>query len=164
MSRARESREEETKYLRRALSTLEQSAVQAYASEALASCRAVGRLVMHSQCPNDQSLEDAFQAPLRDIVEEAFRLATMIQENIITANYGPFLPRSGDPFDPETMVVEKGDKVSPNDQVVCTTSIGLLCWKKEGRDSTSSLSPQYVFKQAQVFTEASLIDIYRAVV
>ncbi|KAG9044027.1 hypothetical protein FS837_008863 [Tulasnella sp. UAMH 9824] len=147
------------KYLRGALSNMEQLAVQAYVSEALANCRVVGRLAMKSQCPNDQAFEDAFQSPLRSIVEEAFGLSTMIQERMITANYGPFLPRSGDPFDPKTMVVEKGDKVSENDHVVCTTGIGLVCWKKEGRDSTSKLSPQFVFKEAQVFTEASLNDL-----
>lgn len=147
------------KYLREALSSREQSAIRAYASEALESCRAVGRLTMKSQCPNDQALENAFQAPLRAIMEETFGLATIIQEKMITANYGPHLPPSGAPFDPESMVVEKGDKVSANDQVVCTTGIGLLCWKKEGRDSSSRLWPQYVFKQAQVFTEASLNDL-----
>ncbi|KAG8957100.1 hypothetical protein FRC00_004472, partial [Tulasnella sp. 408] len=80
---------------------------------------------------------------------ESFAPSTTIQEKMITANYGPYLPQIGAPFDPESMVVEKGDKVSANDQVVCATGIGLLCRKKEGRDSTSRLSPEYVFKPAQ---------------
>ncbi|KAG8929280.1 hypothetical protein FRC00_001497 [Tulasnella sp. 408] len=147
------------KYLGRTLPSLEQSAVQVYVNEALANCLVVGRLAMKSQCPNGQAFEDAFQDPLRSIMEEAFRLSATIQEKMITANYGPYLPRIGAPFDPESMVVEKGDKVSANDHVVCTTGIGLLCRKKEGRDSTSSLSPEYFFKPAQVFTEASLNNL-----
>ncbi|KIO27485.1 hypothetical protein M407DRAFT_232745 [Tulasnella calospora MUT 4182] len=147
------------KYLGQSLASQKQSAVQAYVSEALARCRIVGRLVMKSQCPDDQAFENAFQTQLRAIMEEAFELSTAIQERMITANYEPYMPRSGDSFQSEFMAVEKGDEIFPDDHVVCTTGIGLLYWKKEGRENTSRLSPKLVFKAAQVFTEGNLMEL-----
>ncbi|KAG8902707.1 hypothetical protein FRC01_009499, partial [Tulasnella sp. 417] len=147
-------------YLRRILSTQERTAVQAYVRETLAHCRVVGQLVMKSHCPNEKTFEDAFQAQLHSIMEEALGLSTILQERRITANYEPFVPPTGAPFQPESMVVETRDKIFANDHVVCTTGLGLLYWKKEGRERTSERSPKHVFKEAQVFTERNLNNAF----
>lgn len=111
---------------------------------------------MKSHCPDDQAFEDAFKTQLHAIMDEAFGLSTIIQERRVTANYEPYMPPSGTPFQPESMVVETRDKTFPDDYVVCTTGLGLLYWKKEGRVRTSEPSLKHVFKEAQVFTERNL--------
>lgn len=143
-------------YLRRVMSSHERSAVRTCVREALAHCGVVGRLVMKSHCPDEQAFKDAFQPQLHAIMDEAFGLSTIIQERRVTANYEPYMPPSGTPFQPESMVVETRDKAFPDDHVVCTTGLGLLYWKKEGRVRTSEPSPKHVFTEAQVFTERNL--------
>lgn len=138
--------------MRQTLSGAEEAAIGAYVSEALASCLAVGRLAMQNRFPSDQSLVDDFQAELRIIITEAIELSYMIREKMITANYEPYVPAGGAPFDPKFMAVEQQEKAAPDDRVICTTGIGLLYWRKEGGEGTSKTSPKLAFKKAQVFT------------
>lgn len=78
---------------------------------------------------------------------------------MITANYEPFIPSDGDEFDPESMVVAQEDNSFPNDRVVCTTGLGLLCWLEEGSEDALEMSSSSVFKEAQVLTEGILDDL-----
>ncbi|KAG8938220.1 hypothetical protein FRC04_009248 [Tulasnella sp. 424] len=133
-------------------------AVQLYIQEALHHCRLAARLALRSNCPDDQTFINTFQAQLTAITEDAFKLQGSIQEKMLTANYESYLPVNGTSFQEEFMEVDKADEVFPKDTVVCTTRLGVTLSRKKGRENLWDVEKE-VFLKAQVLTEGNLTDI-----
>lgn len=135
-----------------------EEAVQLYVREALGYCRLAARLALKSACPDDQAFLDAFQAQMTEIMEEAFKLRTIIQERMLTANYDPYLPKNGEAFRADIMEVPKEDEKHSKDTVVCATRLGLISSRKRERENSSELMKELSLR-AQVLTDRNLCDI-----
>ncbi|KIO22621.1 hypothetical protein M407DRAFT_216245 [Tulasnella calospora MUT 4182] len=146
------------RYLRQLLESNDEAAIQAYVNEAHELCQTAGRLAMKNRCPDGESFRNTLQPQTREIVEEAFKLLTTIQEKMVTANYEPYIRPNGRPFRSDKMNLSKQDKEYPNDHVVCTTGFGMLYSRRTGRELTSE-SRMHIFKKPQVLTEANLHDM-----
>ncbi|KAG8929080.1 hypothetical protein FRC01_004912 [Tulasnella sp. 417] len=143
-------------YLKRRIN--HEEAVQSYVREALEYCRIAARLALKSACPDNQTFVDDLQTQMTEIMEEAFKLRADIQEKKVTANYDPYLPRNGTPFQSDLMEVTKGDEQYSNDTVVCTTRLGMICSRKRGRENSSDVMKEVALKP-QVLTDQNLGDI-----
>ncbi|KAG8903491.1 hypothetical protein FRC01_009182 [Tulasnella sp. 417] len=95
---------------------------------------------------------------MTEIMEEAFKLRTNIQEKKVTANYDAYLPLNGTPFQSDLMEVAKEDEEHSDDTVVCTTRLGMICFRKRGRENASDLTKEVALKP-QVLTDQNLGDI-----
>ncbi|KAG8937828.1 hypothetical protein FRC00_000352 [Tulasnella sp. 408] len=146
------------RYLKRCMRKKEEETIQTYVKEALAHCHVVGRLAMQRQFPEDKVFWDAFQVQIREIMEEAFKLRTTVQERTLTANYDPYLPANGTPFRAESMDIDEDDQVFDNDIVVCTVWLGMTSSHKNGRDASSRIQTG-LFEKAVVLTKCNLEDI-----
>lgn len=136
----------------------EAEAVQNYVKEAINHCHIAARIAMQGRCPNYQIFLDAFQAQTQEIIKEAFKLRTNIQERVLTANYDPYIPANGTAFRAETMGIDEEDQRFNNDVVVCTVRLGMMCSRKNGRDSSSNIINE-LFEKPVVLTRYNLEDI-----
>ncbi|KAG8918679.1 hypothetical protein FRC01_001726 [Tulasnella sp. 417] len=133
--------------------------LQSSVDEALTNCYLAARLALKSSCPDYQAFVDAFRGPVTEIMEEAAKLRTNIQEKMLTANYEPYLPAPAVSFKAESMEVDlKVDRVFLRDTVVCTTRLGLGSSRKKERENSQVLLREN-FLKAQVLTERNLREI-----
>ncbi|KIO27476.1 hypothetical protein M407DRAFT_232735 [Tulasnella calospora MUT 4182] len=145
-------------YLRQVVRN-EDTAIQIYVKEALDLCQTATRLAMKNRCPDDESFESALKPQTKEIVEEAFKLLTTIQEKMVTTNYAPEVRGNGRTFRPEKMTISKQDTEYPNDRVVCTTGLGMLYSGKKGRELSSESTRMHTFRKPEVLTEGNLNDM-----
>lgn len=114
---------------------------------------------MKNRCPDDESFGNAFGIQTKEIIEEAFKLLTTIREKVVTRNYEPYILANGRTFRPEGMTLDKQDRAYKHDHVVCTTGLGMVYSRKNGREVTSEQPRMTLFTKPQVLTEGNLTDM-----
>ncbi|KAG8929075.1 hypothetical protein FRC01_004907 [Tulasnella sp. 417] len=112
----------------------EDVAIRIYVKEALGLCHTATRLAMKNRCPDDESFTNALEPQMKEIVEEAFKLLTAIQEKMVTANYEPYTRENRRSFRSDRMTLGKQDSEYPDDHVVCSTGLGMVYSRKKGRN------------------------------
>lgn len=75
-----------------------ENALQSYVDEAIENCYLAACPVLKGSCPDHRIFLDTFGTQITEIMDEAAKLRTNMQEKLLTANYEPYLPAPGARF------------------------------------------------------------------
>ncbi|KAG8903282.1 hypothetical protein FRB99_003523 [Tulasnella sp. 403] len=119
----------------------------------LTSCYSVSKSLLKDSCPSFDLFKQLLDGDTKSIVKEVAKLSKMIQEDMHTAQYTPFVSEAGSKFDNTQMVLEgDGDE---NGITLCTVRFGMSYTSKSSREVTAVMKTG-VLQKATVITLESV--------